>query len=1087
MLNRPSRLRQWKIPLISLLFIIILISLRVVWLFAFSGNDYPNATNGVLDLRNYDHRSNKSITLDGDWEFYPNYWIYENSDAANNENHNIATNDSSNKMLITVPGSWNNQFETSKHEFGYGSYRLLLQVDPDRELNYSLNIPSVRSSSKLFVNGRLLGSSGEPASHKEGYVARNIPYIATFNTEGKDTVEIVLQAANYTDPRASGIIRSIRIGNEHTIRSETQFSIIMQIAIASAFFIHMVYSIIMYFVGYRDNKLLYFALLVLALSLNLLTSTEDKILLSWLPITLDRSINLITTFLAIGTFALYKCMIDFLPSKWYKVISPWITAFCGIALLLTFILPTSGMESLQYLLMFVVFVIIIVSLGQLIVKGLNGGKTNLWMILTIIAVTHYFIWYLILLSLKLKLPFYPIDLIVATICFATIWLRRYRMLLSEANNMSARLKKSDKQKDEFLTNTSHELRNPLHSILNISQSVLEREQLSLSHKSILDLELVLTVGRRMSLMLDDLIDITRLKESHVQLQQKPFSIQSVSNGVLDMLRFMAEPKQLQLHNHIPEHFPKVYGDENRIIQILFNLLHNAVKFTHSGEVCVRAYINNKYAYISVTDTGPGLNKDEQERIFEPYEQMEDALRISESGFGLGLHISKQLAELHGGRLTVDTKTGQGSRFTFTLPLADMVDAAHSTSNSIFDSIDPIKSTHTASSNGSFDAFGLAKSGKSTEPMNSTEKLIESIRSTSNSKQQVAAAVSSTPELSKKQMRKQVVDKPRILIVDDDPVNLKVLENILGSDHYELTLASSGYEALDQINEREWDLVISDVMMPQMSGYELTKRIRKRLNLSELPILLLTARNRSEDIRNGFLAGANDYAAKPVDAAELRSRVQALTEVKKIVRDRLRVEAAWLQAQIQPHFLFNTLNAIAALSTIDLDRMRKLIDAFSQFLRDKFSFHNMDEWISIEEELNIVRSYLYIEEERFRNRLNIVWEIDDCRPFLIPPLTIQPLVENAVKHGVLKQPEAGTIHIRLKNYDSYIEISISDNGVGMNEELVQSLFELTTARSSGIGLINTNLRLKRSFGKGLQIRSKPGYGTTVSFTINSNIE
>src|SRR5690625_4138570 len=107
--------------------------------------------------------------------------------------------------------------------------------------------------------------------------------------------------------------------------------------------------------------------------------------------------------------------------------------------------------------------------------------------------------------------------------------------------------------------------------------------------------------------------------------------------------------------------------------------------------------------------------------------------------------------------------------------------------------------------------------------------------------------------------------------------------------------------------QEWDLVISDVMMPRMSGYELTRIIRKRFTISELPILLLTARNRPEDIENGFLAGANDYVTKPVDAVELKSRVNALTEVRKSSRERLRMESAWLQAQIQPHFLFNTLN------------------------------------------------------------------------------------------------------------------------------------------------------------------------------------
>src|SRR5699024_2591755 len=149
-----------------------------------------------------------------------------------------------------------------------------------------------------------------------------------------------------------------------------------------------------------------------------------------------------------------------------------------------------------------------------------------------------------------------------------------------------------------------------------------------------------------------------------------------------------------------------------------------------------------------------------------------------------------------------------------------------------------------------------------------------------------------------------------------------------------------------------DLVIADVMMPEMSGYELTRIIRQRFTRSELPILLLTARNRQEDIENGFLAGANDYVTKPVDAVELRSRVLAHTESKQSFRARIQMESAWLQAQIQPHFLFNTLNSIIALSEIDMERMHKLVDAFSQVLRSKFNFQNLNHFIPIERELEL---------------------------------------------------------------------------------------------------------------------------------------
>src|SRR5690625_1751964 len=132
------------------------------------------------------------------------------------------------------------------------------------------------------------------------------------------------------------------------------------------------------------------------------------------------------------------------------------------------------------------------------------------------------------------------------------------------------------------------------------------------------------------------------------------------------------------------------------------------------------------------------------------------------------------------------------------------------------------------------------------------------------------------------------------------------------------------------------------MMPEMSGYELTYKIRERFTMYELPVLLVTARTNRKDIETGFASGANDYITKPVDAIELRARVNALMDLRKSMHERLRIESAWLQAQIKPHFLFNTLNSIIALSRVDVERMNALLQSFSDVLRAKFNFENLNE-------------------------------------------------------------------------------------------------------------------------------------------------
>lgn len=1024
-------MQKKKIALIISLFIIILTGSRFLWLHVFNNTDQPYAKKGQMDLRNWDFNDGHAVTLDGEWEFYPYKWLISE------EQH---LESSKNAKYIQVPKGWSSSLQEGElTPYGYGTYRLKLLVNPENNITYSIRVPSVRSSSEIYVNGRQLAKSGQIGKNAEKTVAKNVPFTVSFEANGHKEIDIIVQASNFKDPRNGGIVRSIKFGKEDILARETQLSINMQQLVAVVFLLHAIYSIILFFVGnMEDRRLLYFSLLSITSMIDFLLGSEDKLLSYWFPISYDWAFKLVHLSMVGVGFSMLQCIKHWLPQHVRKYIRLF-SIFCGIVALLTIVLSTRFIVINQGIYIMILGIPIVITILTVIRESIKEIKSNIiFLLFAILAFGNSLIWDGLLLIFGIKVIMYPFDLVITVACLAILWFKGYAKVHSETKELAIKLQKTDKLKDEFLANTSHELRNPLHGILNISKAVLERENHVLSDKSVKDIETVLSVGRRMTLMLNDLLDVMSLKENNSKLKLHTFSIHSIVSGVLDMLYVMSEGKQIQLVNQIPENFPKVVADENRVIQIVFNLLHNAVKYTNEGEVKISGHVKNGMAEIVISDTGIGIDEETIQRIFEPYEQGTLSKAMIEGGFGLGLSISKRLVELHGGTLQANSAVGKGSEFTFTLHISDSTDE---------------------------------------------QVTAENVALLSSMKEDLTVVPSINPFDSQEEYHSIIeANRPKVLVVDDDPVNLRVIETILSIEKYNLVTVTSGSKALEKIMSQEWDLVISDVMMPNMSGYELVRTIRQQFSITELPVLLLTARSQSQDIENGFLSGANDYVTKPVDALELRSRVKALTDVKQSAQERLRMEAAWLQAQIQPHFLFNTLNAIITFSDIDIERTSKLLEALSDFLRESFKFQNIDELVPIEDELNLVRSYLYIHKERFGERINVTWDLEVSTNVLIPSLIIQPLIENALKHGILPRENGGNIHICIVDYDTYIEITVSDDGIGMDNAMIERLLVRSSETSTGIGLLNTDLRLKQHYGKGLQIKSELNQGTAISFVV-----
>ncbi len=392
-------------------------------------------------------------------------------------------------------------------------------------------------------------------------------------------------------------------------------------------------------------------------------------------------------------------------------------------------------------------------------------------------------------------------------------------LTQSFNTMVSTLKKTDQLKDDFLANTSHELRTPLNGIIGIAESLIDGAAGSVNREMQSNLAMIITSGRRLSSLVNDILDFSKLKNRDIEIVKRSVDIRELTNIVLTISRSIIRGKDLELKNEIALDTPAVAGDENRLHQIMLNLVSNAVKFTELGDIVVSAKVNSGMLEISVTDTGIGIPEAHFDSIFKSFEQVDSSVAREYAGTGIGLSITRQLVGLHGGKIWVESEVGQGSRFTFSIPV----------------------------------------SGNPAEVTTTDDDTIRPFEDTPD--MDIAIEISNG-------------DKLHILIVDDDPINLQVLNNHLSLQRYFVEQAFSGAEALKRIEKKKPDLVLLDIMMPQMSGFEACKKIRETYNASQLPILFLTAKNQISDLVDGFNSGANDYLSKPFSKNELLTRVKA---------------------------------------------------------------------------------------------------------------------------------------------------------------------------------------------------------------------
>ena len=510
------------------------------------------------------------------------------------------------------------------------------------------------------------------------------------------------------------------------------------------------------------------------------------------------------------------------------------------------------------------------------------------------------------------------------------------------------LKRSDELKDEFLAITSHELRTPLYGIIGLAQSLTDGVAGTVTPVMKKNLELIVASGRRLTGLVNDLLDFSKLKHGAMDIKLQPIRLKELVDVLLPMCKQLLHGKQISIHNQIDEHFPPIIADQNRFIQMLYNLIGNAIKYTDAGEVTISATQTEHAHKIHVSDTGKGLTDAEMAIIFEPFRQVSNSVSRDFGGTGIGINITKQLIELHGGKLEVQSVPGKGSIFTLTFPKALR------------------------------DAVGMEQ-GAATLPT-----MLEQVEG-------LDLEVSTPKDQPKKK-------RGRILVADDEYVNLQVLLNQLSMEGYEVFSATNGADVLKLVDTTSIDLVILDIMMPHMSGFEVCSKLRETYTLTELPILMLTAKNQIKDKLTSFEAGANDYLTKPCDKGELLSRVETLISLR-----RLTSEMATLNEELQ---------------------------RLNESLEQKVKLRTKELVISNEKLSNANESLREMEESRTQLFSSITHEIGT-------PITLIQSYFQAVNEGLIQ-----------KNNPHYLHMI--NNKLVVLERLTSDLFDLAVLKTGKMG-------------------------------------